>query len=683
MLKHRININEVKDDSVELDINDIKIIDIVNKENIVSSSKTIVCTYGSNDRFKNVNEIYGTNHYVVALNNDEENEDIIEIDNNGVYNIQGTINNLNGTFSFEIPYLYSLNIKDIRHNEEEDKKYLYFYFSKPHYFTTIKPELYGQYVNYDELYLWVYDYKGIGDIFYLIGSLDEFSDNQFLKNLGKIELLTESSFRMEYNDDYPDIEEYYVGMRFYRQNFLFSELGQNKFFFYDFKCNINVPLSTKQQINLLKEDTLNEYIKDVRKRSINKIVDMEKDIYYPVIKNGDEYETVYKIKFNFHFIRRDDNWITKTENLWNGVEIGKGEEQKLELSKDFFVYNESSEQSDLLNYLNFNNNDVRFQKNKLKKSFVRLSFYDSPNMGNQNLLSYSTIFMNGGEYFNKYIKYMEEKGYKEVEIDKDSYQEANEENEWQFDQLEYKDSLNDDSNEDQQEIENDGLTGIRVNREYKEGDEEKRLSSQITVTDKYNSDASSEGFYLYLWRDILPIIDEETLKKGTQTIYMKVEFNHAGYGRVIPFMMPYWDIEKWKKNREIMYSKTILEEGKDNKNISYKIKFLDKEEKIENNEIIKTFEEIVQDWDKTYKDGSSNSYKEVEENEEDNKEFTLSTDGQYGAKQYIKFSYIKIKIGYDESQKKYIYYLDDSVYGTPKMKEENTLTFNLYEAKMI
>jgi hypothetical protein len=61
--------------------------------------------------------------------------------------------------------------------------------------------------------------------------------------------------------------------------------------------------------------------------------------------------------------------------------------------------------------------------------------------------------------------------------------------------------------------------------------EERRLSSQIVVADR-ESDACSEGFYLYLWADN----DNGAVP---QDLYMRVEFNHAGYGRVIPFTMPY------------------------------------------------------------------------------------------------------------------------------------------------
>ena len=64
--------------------------------------------------------------------------------------------------------------------------------------------------------------------------------------------------------------------------------------------------------------------------------------------------------------------------------------------------------------------------------------------------------------------------------------------------------------------------------------EEYRLSSRFVIKDRNNSRRSSEGFHIYLWKDstdgVIP-----------QDLYLKVEYNHAGYGRTIPFMMPYSD----------------------------------------------------------------------------------------------------------------------------------------------
>lgn len=642
MLKHRINIKEVKDDTVELTVSEINITDIIVDNDLLSSKKVVVCTYDNNVNMKNVIEVFGTNTYQLLYNDGIDatpsllpNYEEKVITNR--YDVSNTINLVNGTFGFEIPFLHSFIIQDISYNENSDgDDYIYVSFTQPHYFTAVKP-ITGEDNSDTDLFLYGYENEYENNKYYLIGTEEEFDDYEdIFTKICKIDIWTGKSIRFITNetlkneffllDENNEIVRYNPIIRFYRQNFLFTDWGIYNFFYYDYKCKVQVPLSSPQMINLNKETILNEYIEDARERSINKTIDMEKDIYYPVIYHCDTktYENVYKLKFNFHFIFRDnENWTAETGNMWNGVEINEENDDLFKLNgvdgskSQFFSYKEPSEQSDLLSLLNFTNNDVRYQKNKLKKSFIRLTFYDSPNPSNQNLLFYSTIFMNGGEYFNKYIKYIETEGYRSVLCKTDIDEEG------------LPIVINDEWNQNNFII-NDDLTGIRVDREPDaQDDEEKRLSSQIIVTDKYNSDASSEGFYLYLWRDLLPI--DELGKKGVQTIYMKVEFNHAGYGRIIPFMMPYWDKNKWNS-----------ENNKTNK-IG-----------------IKKFNEIIDDW-----------------NEKDH------TDGQYGARQYSKFSYIKLKIGYDETQRKYIYYLDDETYGQVDFNEENVLTFNLYEAKMV
>ena len=258
------------------------------------------------------------------------------------------------------------------------------------------------------------------------------------------------------------------------------------------------------------------------------------------------------------------------------------------------------------------------------------------NPGNQNLLYYSTIFVDSGKLFGKYIKYIEDTPYRSVVYETNGDTET--------ETINAKDS----------EID---LVGIKVDREpygdllRDEDDvafdnidqvEELRLSCQFTVQDKFQSNASSDGFYLYLWKDnesgVIPT-----------DIYMKVEFNHAGYGRTIPFMMPFWDPKK-------RYDK--------------------ENDKLPQKQGIKTFREILNDWNST-----------KDENEIWRNEGNI-TDGQYGARQYLKYSYIHFKYKYDKIHKQHIYYLDDDFYGTKPEEggvhyKDNVMTINLYEAKMI
>lgn len=307
-------------------------------------------------------------------------------------------------------------------------------------------------------------------------------------------------------------------------------------------------------------------------------------------------------------------------------------------------------QSDPLSFLGFANDDVKYQKSKLKKSFLRLLFYDSENIGNQNLLHSATIFLDSGDLFAKYIKNINTE---------EEYKKGND----IYDKTEYENM----SEEDQKTcipngepmavvgsstIEDDTTTaydynGVRVNREpmrkkaIGEGDlgddidelERLRLSSQIVVTDKFSSKHSSEGFYFYTYK---------TNDNGVypSDIYMRVEFNHAGYGRTIPFMMPY------VRPNEIT-------EGK------YKEKH------------IKTFKEIADDWSEL---DVNDNFKEKDEEEIG-----------YGSVKYIKYSHIKWKYRYDKDTQKHIYYLDPEIYGESVISKNNhghNIILNLYEGKI-
>ena len=402
-------------------------------------------------------------------------------------------------------------------------------------------------------------------------------------------------------------------VRFFRDNFVFT-IGMFQLFLDRAMATISLPIEQKFANDLYQDDNIREHFTNAEiKKSINKITEMEKDVYHPVIwetksdeNHGSVKNEVYKLRFNLHFrTHRGDDWLADADGFWNGVDAK--DPNNLTFIKDYFTYINQEKQSDLLTYLNFSNKDVRFQKNKLKKSFLRVMFFDSMNPANQNMLAYYTVFMNSGEYFSKYARYIESDGYKKIDKDPDN-----------------------DGNYDNAKT---GLVGIRVDREptytakkknitsttNADDIEEVRLSSQLVVEDKYMSDASSEGFYLYLWKD-------NFLGTYPQNIYMKVEFNHAGYGRTIPFMCPFKDPTKNEGNG------------------------------------FKSFSEILNDWS--------------------------IDDTKYGIVKYSKYSYIHFKYKYDKISERHVYYLDDEFYGTePNIGgvyfEDNAITINLYEAKIV
>ena len=61
-----------------------------------------------------------------------------------------------------------------------------------------------------------------------------------------------------------------------------------------------------------------------------------------------------------------------------------------------------------------------------------------------------------------------------------------------------------------------------------------RLDSKFVVRDEFYTEKSSEGFNIYYFPDEIRELAEE--KNTGKTIYMKVEFNHAGFGRTIPMI---------------------------------------------------------------------------------------------------------------------------------------------------
>ena len=352
-------------------------------------------------------------------------------------------------------------------------------------------------------------------------------------------------------------------------------------------------------------------------------------------------------------------------------------------------------QSDLLSFLGFTNDDVKFQKSKLKKSFLRVSFFDSDNTANQNLLHSSTIFLNSGELFSKYIRNVtSDEEY--VVLENFPVLVINNKGEWVTPSPSKSFKKNDiisaaeynRLNNDQKKLckpygntftitggssNNSNYTviydkiGLRSNCEpmvdigidtSKDMDkqmlsiENLRLSSQFSVSDKFSSKVSSEGFYLYTYKNA----DSGVFPKD---LYMRVEFNHAGYGRTIPFMMPY--ISETEEN---------LIEGESG---------YERYTKSKRDSKIKTFDDICFDWSEVDFD------KGIYGGDDGNKFIKPEHSVGYNARKYLKYCYIKWKYRYDKNTKQHIYYLDPDFYGTGVTSENNhgdTIILNLYEGKV-
>ena len=292
--------------------------------------------------------------------------------------------------------------------------------------------------------------------------------------------------------------------------------------YYVVPANLSVPL----EYNLLQQQTITDLFSDeIKSKIIPEFIDMEKYMFEPAMDGSGEI-MADEIRFNLHFRERDMKYV-KVENptpemFKTAEQVGRSvvdnatylTPQYVLCEHEFYekVYDDSWNtndetgwnneeftaltRSDLIGALNFNNDDVRYQKMKLKKSFIRLSFYDSDNPLTQQLLYYSTIFIDSGDLFGKFVKNRATPEGKYFGV----FDGANEE------------------------------------------DESKRLSTRFAVKNKYNADKSSEGFYLYLFGSEFPKTGEP------REIYMKVEFNHAGYGRTLPFIKPPFNGQMIMKN---------------------------------------------------------------------------------------------------------------------------------------
>ena len=638
MLKYEVNYRELQTDTVEVPIINYEIEDNVDDPDQL----TVTCYYDDDIDLRPETPLFITSEFDTEVSTQTDSEsnsivvssDIIEVNTNFRY------------FSFNINKWYDLKITEVQIEVSGNEPYLKFIFENYHYFNSWDEPItfYADFVGDDgviyektfENCQWEDEYTLVWKYVNDSPDIDLFMCNVFHSD-------TYTFVGYEGNADSVEVEEVPATACFIDEVYIKKKVTvgcEEKYEYYEKNCNdgdingltvyrdqfiddfkvyatigkfkIIVPISQTHDVTLFQEDNvINRFVYDETRRAINSVVEMEKFVYHPVyVKEGDTFNTedIYKIKFNLHFRQhRGDDWSVDDSSYWNGVDNDSVQLEEMMLNSTgvpFFTYHDDvfakSKQSDLLTYLGFTNADVKYQKSKLKKSFLRVMVYDSDNPVNQNMLAYSTIFMDGGALFSKYMNNVMTEGYAISEGDN-----------------------------------NNTFVGAKVNMEYapdgyqgpedqggktNEELEEHRLSSQITVMDTYSSKASSEGMNIYMWADN----DTGNLPKD---IYMKFEFNHAGYGRTIPFMIPFKDPMKG--------------EGYG----------------------IKTFEEIVADW--------------------------RSGNG-YGIRKYLKYSYLHLKCRYDKEKEKRVYYLDPDTYGPFAMYGQqgnnddtpNELEINLYEAKV-
>ena len=316
---------------------------------------------------------------------------------------------------------------------------------------------------------------------------------------------------------------------------------------------IHIPLSLQapQGNNIMQDEVVNrDFFEYQKKKAINPIIDMEKDVYLPKSFEGQykgsdtDFKEIEEIRINLHFRTRDlDSWKVDENGNWFIIDYYPYTSRAL-------TNKELINSSDVMGLLNFTNGDVFYQKSKIAKSFLRLSFYDSVDQQNQMLLATSTVFMDEHRMFKRYIDNSRKGQYEFVKV-----------------------ASNGDGNAPK-------LNKISVMSEFydKDGkkkieiDDNHRIGSEFIIKNKYETDTSSEGYYLYMFREY-----SENL--APKPIYMKVEFNHAGVGLTIPFIVPMeWtggtETEDYNKYPVSALTLESKEEG-DNKRLKKGIKLED------------------------------------------------------------------------------------------------------------
>jgi hypothetical protein len=395
--------------------------------------------------------------------------------------------------------------------------------------------------------------------------------------------------------------------------------------------------------------------------NIQETADMERDMYIPskcsMEMNDCEgipmtMEDVNEIDYNFHFRTRNMSGWTAYEDYGKSSELSK-------LCSSYFCldyplysgmtnggennddesYNKICSASDILWFLGFSDNDVYFQKDKLSHSFIRIEFYDSPNPNTQSLLFYSTIFLDETNLYEKFIKGCNDAINNYLTVNECKIEDGN------F-----------------IKIDSDVIDSIHVNTELsklkrtststsevvtKIDNESYRLSCQFVTKDRYEARNSSDGFYAYIFKDF-------STYERSRTIYMKVEFNHAGYGKTVGMYYP---------------RKFFIESGGTKVYLgdfttSYAtLNGSDKEYELYDNSTIVIWE------------NSKPIYYEIKS--EIQKDLSVIKRG-YKLKNIYRQQFIGIKVIYDKEKKKYRYYLpfvDSTCY------KDNKMIFNLWEIK--
>lgn len=261
-------------------------------------------------------------------------------------------------------------------------------------------------------------------------------------------------------------------------------------YIYDDPIKLDIPFQQSFDISTYQDEIISDkYLSRAKNDCINDIIDMERDVYYPMWKSIDEKENpifipINEIQYIFHFKQRDENF-----QLLDFI---------MDKDNNNTPYNSFNNylDSDTLGEIRFTNKDVIYQKNCLKKTFIRSTYYNTPNFGDQEVLCYNTTFVDYKGLYKKYTK-------------------------------------------------NPNASVNAMNNNNK-------LDTKIIVRDKYSSPNSSEGFYIHVWKnnndgiDLFNHIEYNNAKFGISSPMMILE-NNNGKPTIV------YTIESLNKQRFIKY----------------------------------------------------------------------------------------------------------------------------------
>lgn len=275
--------------------------------------------------------------------------------------------------------------------------------------------------------------------------------------------------------------------------------------------NIPISLHNSQENGLLISDARqSDFCKVTTEPLVNEIVDMERDVYIPCSGNNlnggvnAKFTDIDEIVFNLHFRTRDlTSWKVYEEGSYSNTNMCNWFVTDYEPYKNY-ASNEAKrkqllESSDLLGLLGFYNNDVYYQKKKLSSSFLRLTYYDTIDPKTQSLLCMNTVFMDTHPLYKKYVDNMRN---------------------GQF--IGMTPLANEASSSKTSTVMCESGTDVTHLCINETAETNSRLSSRFTVKSKHDECDSSEGFYLYIFK-------EYSTELHPRQIFMKVEFNHARF----------------------------------------------------------------------------------------------------------------------------------------------------------